>query len=78
MQNMPGRHFAGNSLWIAIVSVLATFDIKKPVRDGKVVTPEIGFSSGITCHLYPFETRIEHRHEQTRQLIAKEETEDLY
>lgn len=55
------------------------FEIKKPVRsDGKEVTPEIGFSSGIVSRSHPFETRIEPRNEQVRQLIAKEETEDGY
>lgn len=37
---VEGHYLADNSLWIAIVSILASFEIKKPVRsDGKEVTP---------------------------------------
>lgn len=64
-------------MWIAIASILATFNIKKVVGDdGKEVTPEVGFTSGVTCHPYPFETRMELRNEQARRLIAQDDTED--
>jgi hypothetical protein len=68
----PGRHLADASLWIAIASILATFDIKKVVGDdGTEITPGVGFTSGITCHPYPFQTRLEPRSEQARILITQ-------
>ncbi|KAG6852362.1 hypothetical protein C0991_000374, partial [Blastosporella zonata] len=45
----PGRHLADASLWIVIASTLATLDISKAAGvDGKEITPEVEFSSGIT------------------------------
>ncbi|KAG6820576.1 hypothetical protein H0H93_014803 [Arthromyces matolae] len=45
----PGRHLADANLWIAMVSILATFDISKAIgTDGKEITPKVGFISGIT------------------------------
>lgn len=45
----PGRHLAHASLWIAIASVLATLNISKAVDDdGKEITPEAAFVSGLT------------------------------
>lgn len=42
----PGAHLVESSLWIAIASFLAAFDIKKPVDDqGKVVEPSIVFDN---------------------------------
>ncbi|KAF9459511.1 hypothetical protein BDZ94DRAFT_1224565 [Collybia nuda] len=75
----PGRHLALNSLWIAIASILAVFDIEKSIgSDGEEVVPVIGFSSGITCHPLPFETSIKPRNEAARQLIERDVTEDTY
>jgi len=44
----PGIHIAQASIWIAIASVLATFNIKKRKNSmGDDITPSIEFESGI-------------------------------
>ncbi|KAF9461370.1 cytochrome P450 [Collybia nuda] len=69
----PGRYLANDTVWIAIASVLAVFDIRKSVnRDGKEVTPEVEFTSGINYQPLPFEASIKPRHERARRLIVQE------
>ena len=45
----PGRHLADSSVWIAVASLLAAFDIS-PVKaaNGTPIMPKEEFSSGIT------------------------------
>lgn len=44
----PGRHFAMDTLWIAIAHILATFDITKAVDEyGQVVEPKEEYSMGL-------------------------------
>lgn len=44
----PGRHFATDTLWIAIAHMLATFDIEKAVDSaGNVIEPKEEFTPGI-------------------------------
>ncbi|KAF9460615.1 cytochrome P450 CYP621A2 [Collybia nuda] len=75
----PGRHLADASLWIAMVSVLATMDITKAVdADGKEVTPEVAFSSGITSHPRPYRCAIRPRSDTARVLIEHSDTSDTY
>lgn len=51
----PGRHLADASLWIAMASVLATLNISKSLdNNGKEITPEVAFTSGITRCLVPY------------------------
>ena len=43
----PGRHFAIDVLWITMASILATFDIEKPVDQfGTVIEPSGEYSVG--------------------------------
>ena len=43
-----GRHLAENSLWIALVTILAAFDVKRAKDEyGHEIVPEIKFSSSI-------------------------------
>ncbi|KAF9459517.1 cytochrome P450 [Collybia nuda] len=75
----PGRHLAGNSLWIVVASVLATFDVKKVINnDGKEDIPVIAFSSGVTSHPHPFKTHMGPRGEQAKKLILQDIVEDMY
>ncbi|KAI5988963.1 cytochrome P450 [Pisolithus albus] len=66
----PGRHVANQSLWAAVVSILATLRIGK-ARDkaGHEVdfTPE--FTTGIASHPKPFHCSIEPRSPRAAQLI---------
>jgi cytochrome P450 len=44
----PGRHLAGDSMFITFASVLATFDISRAVdENGNVITPTLFYSTGI-------------------------------
>ncbi|KAJ6472340.1 family 64 cytochrome P450 [Mycena vitilis] len=43
----PGRHMATAGLWIAIASILAAFDIAKPLdEEGQVIEPSFEYDSG--------------------------------
>jgi hypothetical protein len=44
----PGRHMALSSIWITVVSILATFDINKAVDErGNVIEPSYEYLSGL-------------------------------
>jgi len=44
----PGRYLALNSAWIAIASLLATFNLTKAIDEqGKEIEPVIDYSEGI-------------------------------
>ncbi|KIP10341.1 hypothetical protein PHLGIDRAFT_101482 [Phlebiopsis gigantea 11061_1 CR5-6] len=67
-----GRHLAEASVWIAIASLLALFEIR-PVLDGdgKEVTPDIKFTSAITSHPEPFQCRFVPRNPKLGSLVEK-------
>ncbi|KAH7929012.1 cytochrome P450 [Leucogyrophana mollusca] len=55
----PGLHLADATLWSAMASLLAVFNIMKPVDEsGKEVDVELHWTSGVTCHPLPFPCRI--------------------
>jgi len=69
----PGRHFASASVWLAVVSVLATFNIsKKKAEDGTDV-PLVAEDSfkGFVRHLLPFDCVILPRSDSARQNILE-------
>ncbi|KAJ6452467.1 cytochrome P450 [Mycena sanguinolenta] len=67
----PGRYMATASLWIAVASILATFDIKKAVdANGLEVEPSYEFDSGFINAPLPFECRIVPRSAEALTLIA--------
>ncbi|KAG5638092.1 hypothetical protein H0H81_001859 [Sphagnurus paluster] len=75
----PGRHLADASVWIAIASILACFDISKAVgEDGKEITPEVNITSGITSQPAPFRCRIRPRSAREKSLIIEADTWDNY
>ncbi|KAG6902622.1 hypothetical protein C0995_014228 [Termitomyces sp. Mi166 len=60
-------------------SILATFDILKPIGpEGKEIIPEVKFSSGITSQPSSFDCRIQPRNGQARDLIMQADTSDGY
>ncbi|GJE86541.1 cytochrome P450 [Phanerochaete sordida] len=69
----PGLHLADASVWLACAMVLATFDIEKPVVDGKVVEIHPEFTSGTVSHPKPFKCTIEPRSSRARALIVADE-----
>ncbi|KAJ6569258.1 cytochrome P450 [Mycena capillaripes] len=55
----PGRHLATATLWIGIVSMLATFDIRKAVNDqGDIIEPTYEYISGFISGPVPFKCSI--------------------
>ncbi|KAK7449253.1 hypothetical protein VKT23_013398 [Stygiomarasmius scandens] len=54
----PGIHFADASMWILLACLVAGFDIRPPVKDGKPVLPSGKFADGSISHPEPFECMI--------------------
>lgn len=45
----PGRYFAADVIWLAIVDILAAFSIEKPIDElGDVLEPTGEYTSGLT------------------------------
>ncbi|KAJ7460266.1 cytochrome P450 [Mycena latifolia] len=66
----PGRHVATSSVWITVVSILATFDIQKAIDDmGNVVEPTGECVSGLVSVPLPFKCSITPRSEAAVALI---------
>ncbi|EKM54951.1 uncharacterized protein PHACADRAFT_142748 [Phanerochaete carnosa HHB-10118-sp] len=58
----PGRHMAYESLWIAVASVVAAFDITKAVdADGAIVEPSGEYTDGFLSAPMPFKCCIRPR-----------------
>ncbi|KAI5119818.1 hypothetical protein M0805_006951 [Coniferiporia weirii] len=68
----PGRHMAMNFLFIAVSSILASFDIQKAVgKDGKPITPNAEYISSLIRHPAPFECSIVPRSEWYATLLRQ-------
>ncbi|KAJ7046052.1 cytochrome P450 [Mycena alexandri] len=66
----PGRHMASASLWVAITSILATFDITKAVDEhGQEIEPSYEFDSGFISAPLPFECSIQPRSKGAEALV---------
>ncbi|KAJ7835693.1 cytochrome P450 [Mycena leptocephala] len=66
----PGRHMAFSSIWITVVSILATFDITKAVDEkGNVVELSYEYLSGVISTPVPFKCTITPRSQETVALI---------
>ncbi|KAJ6536394.1 cytochrome P450 [Mycena capillaripes] len=66
----PGRHMALSSIWITVVSILATFDINKAVDErGNVIEPSYEYLSGLVSGPVPFKCSITPRSQETIALI---------
>ncbi|KAF8212348.1 cytochrome P450 [Mycena galopus ATCC 62051] len=58
----PGQHLAEHSIWIQMVLSLLTMTISKAVdADGKIIEPEVAFTSGVVSHVKPFKFQISPR-----------------
>ncbi|KAJ7764381.1 cytochrome P450 [Mycena metata] len=67
----PGKHMANASVWVAIASILATFDITKAVdKDGQEIQPSYEFDSGFINNPLPFKCSIQPRCENAETLVA--------
>ncbi|KAJ6504475.1 cytochrome P450 [Mycena vulgaris] len=66
----PGRHMATSSVWIAVASILATFNITKAVGDdGQVIEPTHEYFTGLGLMPLPFKCSIKPRSQAAAELI---------
>ncbi|CCL99947.1 uncharacterized protein FIBRA_01972 [Fibroporia radiculosa] len=67
----PGRTFGDSTVWLAFVSMLSVFDIRK-ARDaaGQEITPAPDFSDGLIRHPPSFKCDITPRSSKAAELIA--------
>ncbi|EIM84338.1 cytochrome P450 [Stereum hirsutum FP-91666 SS1] len=73
----PGMHLALESVWIAVVSILASFDISKTVNEkGDEIDPVDDYVDGLVAYPFPFECNIKPRSEATVKLIQLTDLED--
>ncbi len=69
----PGRFLAMGSVWMAIASISATMEIRKAVGpDGKEITPNGEYTSGLSSFPKPFPADIRPRSEEARRLILSQ------
>lgn len=52
-----GQYFADDTIWITLVSILACFDIRRRVLDGKEIIPQVNYPRFVG-HPMPFECSI--------------------
>ncbi|KAF9238504.1 cytochrome P450 [Melanogaster broomeanus] len=68
----PGRHLAEHSVWVAIVSVLATFRITKAKNEfGEEIDVKPEFTSGLTTAPKPFVCSIMPRSPSAERLVRE-------
>ncbi|KAF8652305.1 hypothetical protein AX16_004463 [Volvariella volvacea WC 439] len=75
----PGQHFAIMSIWMTIASIVAAFDILKPLdKDGNVKEPTQEWTTSNISHPLPFECRIVPRSEQAMAAIQRTEAYEYF
>ncbi|KAF9463048.1 cytochrome P450 [Collybia nuda] len=68
----PGRHFADDSLWIAMATILATLSISRATdSEGGEIIPDVRVETGITSHPKPFPCDIKFRTSRWASLITQ-------
>jgi len=68
----PGRHLAIDSIWIAIVTILHVFDIKKALDgNGSPIEPDIEYPSSFLSRPKPFQCRFILHSEAMQALIQR-------
>lgn len=68
----PGRYLAIDSIWIAVATAAAVFDISKTVDEkGKLIEPDVQYTSTMLSRPNPFKCRIVPRSETAAVLIAQ-------
>ncbi|KAL5520727.1 hypothetical protein ACEPAF_2729 [Sanghuangporus sanghuang] len=68
----PGRHFAENSIFIGVASILAMFDIQMAVDDkGEPIVPKEEYTQNFVRHPKPFKCNITPRSDKSAELIRQ-------
>ncbi|CAA7270108.1 unnamed protein product [Cyclocybe aegerita] len=69
----PGQHVAEASIFMQMVTTLAVLDISKPVdKDGRIIEPEIAFTTAIVSHVKPFQYSIKTRSKEALTLLMQD------
>ncbi|KAF7378306.1 Cytochrome P450 [Mycena sanguinolenta] len=72
----PGRHMAISSIWITIVSLLATFDISKELgEDGCPIEPSYEYEANVVFSPVPFKCTITPRSQEAVEVIQATSTD---
>jgi len=72
----PGRHFAEESVWLAVATILATLTVSKAIGDdGKEIEPSGSFTLSVTNRPDRFQCRIEPRNERAKRLLNQVQLE---
>ncbi|KAJ7092623.1 cytochrome P450 [Mycena epipterygia] len=73
----PGRYLALNSAWIAIVSILKTYNIDKALdANGNYIVPEVDYTTGTVSHPKPFKCSFTIRSSEALALVQSTNTSD--
>ncbi|CCM05165.1 uncharacterized protein FIBRA_07374 [Fibroporia radiculosa] len=68
----PGRWLAVDSLWIAVATICATFDISKALDEkGMPIEPDVEFTSTLLSRPKPFKCRITPRSQAVASLVEQ-------
>ncbi|KAF8910615.1 cytochrome P450 [Gymnopilus junonius] len=71
----PGRYMAFSTIWIAVASMLATFNISKVVdKDGRAIEPVLKYGNSSSCLPAPFECAITPRRPDVERTIVMAST----
>ncbi|KAJ7691746.1 cytochrome P450 [Mycena rosella] len=74
----PGQNLAESSMWIQMVLSLMTVTISKAVdSNGKIIEPEIGFTTAIVSHVKPFKYQITPRSAASISLVRQALQDDI-
>ncbi|KAF8994710.1 cytochrome P450 [Cyathus striatus] len=66
----PGRYMAFETVWITLVSIIAVYDISKPIdKNGNVIEPSHEFSSSVLPMPAPFKAVFKPRNKAAEALI---------
>ncbi|KAI9451431.1 cytochrome P450 [Lactarius psammicola] len=72
----PGRHLVDSTLWILVVSVLATFNVRKKIDlNGDEIPVEGVYKDALISHPAPFDYAITPRHPGAARLVQETEGE---
>ncbi|KAF8960141.1 cytochrome P450 [Flammula alnicola] len=67
----PGRFMAASSVWIMLASMLAVYDVSKPIdKDGNIVEPSHDFPPSLLLTPRPFQCAFTIRSKTAEQLLA--------
>ncbi|KAJ3746113.1 cytochrome P450 [Lentinula detonsa] len=73
----PGRFMAFSSIWIAVASILAVFDITKPIdENGNVIEPTYEYIPSMACVPAPFECLLKPRNALAEEMIRSMASEN--